>query len=779
MSKRALSIRDTSVEVRDCLYGDGVVCKSVKECTFNNYILDNPANAVEIDRLLQGSGINLLVAPPGGGKSHSLIERANALVAKDKDCKVVIACPLRGLVKQLGKKNGVDALCGGETMNPNSRIIAVSFEKFFEVLDYIECKPTNEKIVLVVDECHIMTTQNSFRKEAINRIIRGIEQQLFYNVLLITASPEPMSLFHFNEIVEFIPNHRTSAIDKIEILIVDDVVEYLKKLDCKKEFPFVRLCDMKLIDEVQNAVPYKFARITSEDKETNEYLDIVEKGRIDANTMDGILTTSVLEAGVSVTDYPDNIVPICAFANNHISVDDVEQFLNRIRRVASRKINCARVVLRKPNPKDIKVSLVNIENKVLCEFQDVVLEEDKLTINDSCLLDGIADGMYQLKIKSGKNFHQDCFHIVSSDYQTMGNIYCKTDNKPIVLHGVGFKPFLDIFKSNLARCKGTQDKHIELSRDMGAICESKIQARGLSDWEASKLRYEYRKMVVDLTKICISEIGELAEALSWDGDGVKIDKRLVYMHSYFQFNRQYYRNPTKLKAELEERMGIPIVVREEENAKSSHITYNQDDIWDGIDDLRTELKGWCTDDFCETILGNGAAHMLISPKIRELAKKIREQKHLMEFITGMKKKGVPGGIALQILVNSKTQKKINQYIKMYSVIAKNRYLKMQTVLVAKDVFLYNKVLNDKLQVAIYCYLEKSGVRYPTVNKKLLENIKQYYIEQFTDARDIPTPRKIKPMLYMMYRTYGKDRIDVKGLYVDGSDIFTLVEAENS
>lgn len=129
---------------------------------------------------------------------------------------------------------------------------------------------------------------------------------------------------------------------------MDDPIEYIKGLDYSKEFPFIRLNNIKEIDNLIAQMPQTMARLTKDDRQTKTYLDIVEHGKIDAAGIDGILATSIIEAGVSITDFPPNIVPIAVFPDNNISTDDIEQFLNRIRTKGNRHVKCARVVVRKP-----------------------------------------------------------------------------------------------------------------------------------------------------------------------------------------------------------------------------------------------------------------------------------------------------------------------------------------------------------------------------------------------------------------------------------------------
>ena len=395
MGFKANKVIKEAKPVRNILYGDGYYCKRIKNGAFSQYILDNKNNEKLLDEAIRSKGIKVVIAPTGAGKSYSLIERAKVLTSEDKNCKVIIALPLKTLTLQLGNQEGVYKMVGGDSFDIDSQIIATTYEKMFEIEDYIlSQKYANQKckIHLILDESHLLVSQHLFRENAIKNIIRYIEQGYFDSVLLVTATPSPMSLFRCDEIIEFEGNNSTSAMDKIEIVVVDDVLEYIKNLDYDKEFPFIRLNNKAKIEELINTMPQKMIRIATEDKGSKYYKDIVDNSKIDDKGIDGMLVTSVLEAGVNITDYPDNIVPIAVYTDWNISADDIEQFLNRIRRTTNKKVKCARVVLPKVRDRDCRAALVSGKGKLLCTFENIVVNDNSLEIHDVDKMDSLADG---------------------------------------------------------------------------------------------------------------------------------------------------------------------------------------------------------------------------------------------------------------------------------------------------------------------------------------------------------------------------------------------------
>ena len=100
MGLKANKVLKEAKPVRNILYGDGYYCKKIKNGMFNQYILDNKKNEQLLDEAIRSKGIKVVVAPTGAGKSYSLIERAKVLVSEDKNCKVIIALPLKTLTLQ-------------------------------------------------------------------------------------------------------------------------------------------------------------------------------------------------------------------------------------------------------------------------------------------------------------------------------------------------------------------------------------------------------------------------------------------------------------------------------------------------------------------------------------------------------------------------------------------------------------------------------------------------------------------------------------------------------
>lgn len=764
---------------RDLIYGDGHYCERVRNCKYDRYLLDNKENEKVLDELFNSRGIKLVVAPTGSGKSHSLIERAKVMLQNDKDAKVFFTLPTRTLTLQVGNKDGVSRMVGGDTLDKGSQLIASTYEKMFEVDDYGKMQSllgNSEKFHLVLDECHLLTTQLLFREKAIKSLISYIQEGLFENVLLVSATPEPASLFRFDEVVEFSPTDSTPAIDKVEIVQVDDISEYIKGLDYSKEFPFIRWNNKEKIDRLIKDMPQRMVRITRDDKNTKAYADIVNNSKIDTNG-DSVLVTNILECGVNVTDYPDNIVPMSVFDNANISTLDIVQFLNRLRRTDKNHVKTARVVLQKTRERELRATLINKEGDTICEFSDIALKLGHFYVNDTDKLDAVSDGEYKIRLEVGGTTVDRKFRVASEGPtdESNGTRYSKEDPMPLIFYNVSFRPMPDIFKANKSRI----DRFSETLQQYVDVFEKqrlkRKQQEALSDDEMDALVVADEVLIEKMAMAAISEIGELEPCLSYENGEILVDYRVLYMISYNQFQRQYYYNHELLRRELEWELGTSVVILDEETAKGVHKKSNPDDIWEDIEDLRQEIVHWCSDDYWDSIMGKSHTFMNIK-SYRETVYQIRGQELLMELLKELQKAGIEGELALRILTSSKIKRKVNQYKKLCNLITNNQALDKLKEYDVNEIPLLNKKVKDKSQLAIFCYLKQRGQDTYKITAELVEEIVEFYKEAFPMSRDIPSARSIRLKLREMYQTKGADKIR-KDLRKQREDIFKLVESD--
>ena len=764
--------------IRKIFYNnDGFHCKDVKTHYFKRYILDNKKNEQLIDKLITEKGIKLMIAPTGTGKSKSLIQRAEYIVSNDKDAKVILALPWRMLALQQGKMPGVKTLIGGDEFEiEDTQIIATTYEKITDIKYYVEYQKSinkKSKFYLIIDESHILVMHNVFRKDAISNIIKSIEENVFDSILLTTATAQAMSLFRADKIVELYSPEIKPAMERIEIIQTDDVVTYLKQLDLSKEFPLVRLNDKKMIQEIMDANP-GYVRLTSEDKNTDIYKDLVEYSKIEEQNKKGILSTSLIEAGVNILDYPGNMTMIAAFADNNICDDSIEQFLNRARRTDIRHIECARIVLQKA--KKPMLTIVDEKDNVLCEFKDVKVVKENLVIQDTNQLNSIADGDYFIKVQGyGKN-HKRRISIFSSGI-TEDTKYCK-DSKPIILCGLGFLNINTIVKANYRQAQKFKDTIqsyvIALEECREKEKQMNMGNKHLDDYMVYRENADNNHIEV-MCKALIDTLGELKECISYQNGKIVVDVRVLFLISYSQFQRQYYWHIDELKREMESRMGVPVEVIQIDNVKEKHCTYNQQNIWDGIEDLREQII--CDEAFYRSFIENVYTDYLADDsQYKKVIEELRKYSYFQELVGPLDKMKMGHDIILKVLVLSKSKAKITQFKNSYQLILGNKRLTEFEKSKVGDVSVFSRKIGDKLQVVIYDYLKEKNQSSYVVNDMLANEIIRAYKDKFPLVVKVPTERMVKNKLNQMFKT--KDKKSIKNeLRLNVKDIFKIVKAD--
>ena len=149
----------------------------------------------------------------------------------------------------------------------------------------------------------------------------------------------------------------------------------------------------------------------------------------------------------------------------------------------------------------------------------------------------------------------------------------------------------------------------------------------------------------------------------------------------------------------------------------------------------------------------------------------------MEILKSMEKEDITGKTALCILSSSRSQRKINEYIKYFHIISYNQLLEQCGAVEVGEIPCYKGRKKEmQLQAVIYSYLEQKGVQAPTITKNLEKDILEYYRQSFPNMAKFPKEKKIGDKITKMYKSRGKKRID-KVLKTNMEDIFTLVKSD--
>lgn len=773
MGFRADLIKTQAPEIRKLFYNDDHYCKDVETYSYDRYISDNANNLKVIENAMTKKEITLMVSPTGSGKSRALIQAAKEVVKKSRDCKVFIAIPTRALTEQVGKTNSsIWILIGGKRFYKNGSITAVTYDKLYDVQEYIKKEKAagnKGKYVLILDECHFLVSQHKFRQAAIMDIISGIEKNLYDSVLLVTATSAPMPLFRCDKCIEFESKTYKPVMDKIKIVYTDDVLEYIKNKDLNTCFPFIRLNDTEKISELKKQSCQFHAKLTSEEKSDDIYDDMVNRCMISSKKYQGILATSFVEVGINITSYPDNMVMIAAFDDWNMSVDSIEQFFNRARRTDTQHIEYAEIVL--PKLKENTACLLDGDDNEICIFHDLIIEEDSVCVCDTGQMNGLPDGRYKIKLKLNGGTKRRNLEIQS--HGTSGNmVYCK-DSQPVVFYNTGFRSFVNILKSNyklVYRFRDILQSYVNDFEDKRK--KNKILWK-LGDDDMDAFELDDQKLIETMTKAGIEAQKELKECMEYKNGEIVINQRILFMLSYNLFQRQYLYHADKLKAELEARMKVNVTIEEADTAKRK-IEYNRDDIWEGIEDVRSAVI--CDDGYYQAIIGRENNKYMSDQTHSSNIYKIRMREYLRELMKDLERVNISGECILKILTSSQSKGKVTKYKEAYILIVNNRMLEKYDGKDISNIPLYNKGMKDKLQVAVYCYLQQKYQATYKLTKELAEEIIAFYKKSYPQSTKLPTTRQVKSKLKMMYLPKGKDTIRGQ-LRISQDDIFKIVKPD--
>lgn len=354
----------------------------VETITYNRYLANGGKDKIVDFLHLQGKRI-LLISPTGSGKTKTMIDafEENSKYFNDNygiQPVQIIVTPNRIQNLQNEESYSISAVVGGVSVFDstiyNSKGMSVVADKLMQLFNEIK---DDKHIVLVIDEAHdILVESIDYRSKAVKDLNRIAEEVIKRSgtVIYMTATPEPLSLFEFDEIIHCEPTTPIPMSDRIMLYTyttdnVTAIVSAVHEAVLNGKRPLVFVNDKNIMGDVitslKNDYHHVVLHVTSEDKgvsinydrETRTtiknyknqlYGSIVEHSLLPGYTegdypekVDCWLTTSMINVGTNikgVTDISGNssedtsVLPIYACLNrNHVDSNMILQFFARVR----------------------------------------------------------------------------------------------------------------------------------------------------------------------------------------------------------------------------------------------------------------------------------------------------------------------------------------------------------------------------------------------------------------------------------------------------------------
>lgn len=635
------------------------------ECSYSDKLLDTKGNLETIINIMQSPGLNLMIAPTGAGKTESIYLASRELVKRDSNCKVIIAVPIVAIAKQMANsKKDIYEFTGSISLNHKASIIFCTYEKVEKAWELLKNQGYKE-LYLIIDECHNLTYQQRFREKAIHSLFSFMGQSFFKSILLMTATPDALAILDIDKVLHFKSKTHKPSMDNIEIVVTNDTIGYLKNMDLTNRTTLVRLNNVASIEDIIASNPHWVA-ITSKDKESKLYRDLVEWGKLKGCS---ILATSVIQEGVSIKDYED--LEMIFVVDSNFTFDDMEQFFARARR--------------------------------------------------------------------------DDWHMVK---RAMVLVSETTSNN-------SHRPFKGIFQYNYDIIKNfiTIVEHMK---------EELKQMANLMNIET---------LLDSMIRGGIEGLGELAPSILYDMGEVLLDEKMFFLISYRQYQRQGAYDLKFLKANIEERFGVPVMERIEQIAVEDDRvnTKKHTNLWEGLENIRGCIP---EDDYFYNLLMGAPIKGNVSVDYMVMVNGVKGNGLLMDALHKLERAGIQGALALEILKNCDHMTSIGKYVEAYQIIEMNKILQCKQTASYKVPHMKKSLY--EMQVCIYEIVQSRHKTCFKINDNLLDECIQYYIDEYKVAKT-PSKKMVMDIIKKMY-LYKDARDDYMKatLRTNERDVFKVV-----
>lgn len=411
----------------------------------NKYLSERPEIIFD---LFEQTGLNLLTAPTGVGKTISKILASVKYVKFNKNKIILLGTPNRsqseqnavkkvGISKYTNSKNDLDGfeiaqkdmqyneiaevvgVYAGVDLSAidfsNISIVSVVYDRVAEVVELLGSKFKKE-IIFVIDEAHELYKADDYREDAVRQLHQLVKNNKYIvNTIYMTATPDVLTISgdnKFNKVVKFNLNKPKYNADKLTVYrynksdykntLVRAVIERFEeaKKQNRKVNIVMRFNSVADADLFKNKIltEYDVAIINSSLKDDSaEYKSIVERESLTENDL--IITTSLIDSGVSIQNHYE-LIWFFVSTHNELDIDNILQSFNRARNTYREAVLFIR-------------DTINFSNKTLFERESKTIE------------------FYNTIIKMVQEFHMDAEDIAKNLAAMKDDITKKEDSEMV------------------------------------------------------------------------------------------------------------------------------------------------------------------------------------------------------------------------------------------------------------------------------------------------------------------------------------------------------------
>lgn len=724
----------------------------------------NKANKDYFKAVMQKDGIYLSIAPTNAGKTYlvndcfedlkedndklikwieeqakELNTNSAKLVNKFKeDTLYLICCPNKLQNEQNEVLYGFKALVAGKNAGFKDIKVSAVYEKVDELIElkesYKEINKGKElRIVSIIDESHTIVNSADYRQSAVTKLKALME--ISNTTICLTATPDNMKFFKFDEIINFVDKNYKAPTEKIVITKTNDVKEYVKQVTYQLEKPFIRINSKDIAETIADELREELGKkVITVNADTKQY-DIVK-----------------------ITDTYNNIEEVKKY--DLIAYNTINEEKNPL--IVNFKVKDFKSIQLKEGKYIITTNVKVYKNAV---YDGVIRQEVLPNDNyDVIFTTGVLDAGTNMKVYNKETIPVfavlNAKHLNLDDMEQFPNRLRNgfKEYKVVVGNEVSKYKFLTmeqlldfeikkvnvIVKSFENRIKTT----IEMYEDLKGINGEDYKVEDIK----ADIEHQLNFITANGTKNhmnCITVNDDLE---------IVVDKMMIWKNVYDKYNRQLFYNTDLLAKELKSRFNVEVIVEEvevEEVKKPSLTKEDKEELAKAIkEDIKTLAKD--NEDTLKDFFNSkiNVKELKDSDKDEEVELGVtlgRIEKHTTyTSMRNMLKVGIDYDKALDMIMN-KESKDINNYIKEHQTISNNNdYLKGKSL--AGEFGIVQEIILNKL----YTTDKKGYMKVKRVSKELLQELVD---DINTTLKGKYTIGKVKKLIKVIFKV----KEDKKGL----------------